>query len=435
MNAEAVLREQRDLGLRLAATASLKETLETCLEFAIVASRMDGGAIFLAEQAGGDFELASHQGLDPTTAGMPRRLERTSSPGREIAQGQPLYGNHGDLTRVSAPGGPNALALVPFSHQKEVIGCIAVVSFSLDTVPRSARSTLEAVSIQLAQAIARAKLEARLLEQRASLERQVEQRTKELSEVNERLREVIAGHEDTLRERSRLIDELETKNTELERFIYTVSHDLRTPVITIKGFVGLMTGDLEEGNLEGLGADLARISEAASRMQRLLDDLIELSRIGRVNGPSEEVCMSALARDAVDRLASRIYKTGALVHVDDSMPAVWGDRRRLLEVMENLLRNALTFMGEQASPEVRVGAKREGGETVYYVKDNGVGIAAQYHERVFDLFEKLDSGPEGTGVGLTITRRVIEHHGGRVWIESPGPNSGTTVCFTIPSEK
>ncbi len=436
INAAELVRQQRDLGLQLAGAATLADTLKICLQFAIVTAGMDGGAIFLADQTG-DFVLANRIGIPEDSAGMPARLRRDTAPGRSLADGTPLYGNHRMLAdrRPSNPDAPQpkALALVPITREREVIAVLAVTSFRLEEVSPTARSTLEAVSMQLGQAIARARLEAELREQRARLAHEVEERTKALSAANARLQEVVAGHEQTLAERARLIAELEAKNSEMERFIYTVSHDLRTPVITIKGFVGLMEADLEEGNIDSLLPDLRRIGDAAARMQRLLDDLIEFSRVGRINGPSEKVSISTLARDALVSLGGQVRTDGVRIHIEEDMPPVWGDRKRLMEVMENLLRNALMFMGDQETPEVRVGARSENGETVYFVQDNGIGIASQYHERVFGLFERLDSGQDGTGVGLTITRRVIEHHGGRIWIESAGDRRGTTVCFTIPS--
>ena len=244
-------------------------------------------------------------------------------------------------------------------------------------------------------------------------------------------------------EREALITELETKNAELERFTYTVSHDLKSPLITIKGFLGLLERDAIAGNVERAKTDIARISNAADKMQHLLDDLLELSRIGRLVSPPEEVPLGELAREAVNMVAGRLEKRGIEVEIAPDLLTVYGDRPRLREVLENLVDNAVKFMGDQASPRVEIGVRRdkdesktEGeGETVFYVRDNGMGIDPRYHEKVFGLFEQLDQETEGTGVGLAIVKRTVEVHGGRIWVESEGIGKGSTFCFTLPDKK
>jgi len=109
-----------------------------------------------------------------------------------------------------------------------------------------------------------------------------------------------------------------------------------------------------------------------------------------------------------------------------------GDRPRLLEVLQNLLDNAVKFMGAQPQPCVHIGMRREGAETVCYVRDNGIGIAPRYHAQIFGLFERLDVASDGTGIGLTLVKRIIEVHGGRLWVESAGEGHGSTFCFTLP---
>jgi signal transduction histidine kinase len=110
---------------------------------------------------------------------------------------------------------------------------------------------------------------------------------------------------------------------------------------------------------------------------------------------------------------------------------VTGDRPRLLEVFQNLLDNAVKFMGSQPQPYINIGMRQDGEEPVYYVQDNGIGIAPRYHEKVFGLFERLDIANDGTGIGLTLVKRIIEVHGGRVWVESAGEGQGSTFCFTL----
>ncbi len=232
-----------------------------------------------------------------------------------------------------------------------------------------------------------------------------------------------------------LVDELEAKNAELERFTYTVSHDLKSPLITIKGFMGLLEQDARKGDWERVGQDMERIHNAADKMAQLLHELLELSRVGRLANDPEDIAMSVLAQEAVDLAAGRIVERGVEVEIADDLPTVRGDRLRLLEVMQNLVENGVKFMGDEEAPRVEVGCREVGGETVFFVRDNGIGIDPQYHDKVFGLFERLETGTEGTGIGLAIVKRIIEVHGGRIWVESEGLGKGAAFCFTLPPEE
>jgi signal transduction histidine kinase len=160
--------------------------------------------------------------------------------------------------------------------------------------------------------------------------------------------------------------------------------------------------------------------------------LLELSRIGRLmNDPSDHP-FHELAREALELVHGRLTQRGITVHIEPDLPAVYGDRPRLVEALQNLLDNAAKFMGEQEHPCIWIGQKgEEHGKLVFYLRDNGVGIAPEHQERVFGLFNKLDPRSEGTGVGLALVRRIIEVHGGRIWIESE-PGRGTTFLLTLP---
>ncbi len=248
----------------------------------------------------------------------------------------------------------------------------------------------------------------------------------------EQLAADTAARQQAQAEREALITELEAKNAELERFTYTVSHDLKSPLLTIKGFLGYLLRDLERGDPERVRADAGRISDAAEKMARLLDELLELSRIGRVAGEPEEMPLGDLAREVAEAIGRRDHGQGVEIEVADGLPVVLGDRVRLREVLENLVENACRFMGGQPSPRVEIGRRQDGGRTVLYVRDNGIGVAPEYHAKIFELFDRLDPSVEGTGIGLAIVRRIVEVHGGRVWVESAGDGTGSTFCFTLP---
>jgi signal transduction histidine kinase len=254
----------------------------------------------------------------------------------------------------------------------------------------------------------------------------------ELQTLAEAFNEMAERLEATRAERERLIDELGRRNAELERFTYTVSHDLRSPLVTVRGFVDLLEKDVVAGEPERVAADLDRIRGATGTMETLLRELLELSRIGRVMNPPERVALDELARQAVAALHGRLRAAHVRVDVLPGLPSVRGDRTRLLEVLQNLIENAVKFRSGQGEPVVEVGSRPGPDGPVVYVRDNGVGIDPRYHDRVFALFERLDPRVEGTGVGLALVKRIVEVHGGRVWVESEGAGKGATFCFTLP---
>ncbi len=233
-------------------------------------------------------------------------------------------------------------------------------------------------------------------------------------------------------EREALIGELRTRNAELTRFAYTVSHDLKSPLVTIRSYASLLERSFEAGDVARLRADAARIVGASEKMSRLLDDLLELSRVGRVVNPPEDVPLAALAQEAVELLKGRIDAAGVRVEIGKDLPVVRGDRPRLLEVLQNLLDNAAKFIGDQPEPRIDVDARQDGPQPIFFVRDNGIGIEPDQHERVFGLFDKLDPKSAGTGIGLALVRRIVEAHGGRIWVESLGAGQGATFCFTLP---
>jgi signal transduction histidine kinase len=227
-----------------------------------------------------------------------------------------------------------------------------------------------------------------------------------------------------------LVTELENKNAELERFTYTVSHDLKSPLITIRGFLGYLEQDARAGNIERLTNDIERISKAAEKMYLLLDELLELSRIGRLMNEPEEVPFETIVREALSLAAGRLQNGKIKAKIGSNLPQVYGDRVRLVEVVQNLVDNAAKFTKNQPKPKIEIGVRVRDGKPIFYVKDNGIGIDPKYHEKIFGLFDKLDSSSEGTGVGLALVKRIVEVHGGKIWVESEA-GKGATFCFTL----
>jgi signal transduction histidine kinase len=181
--------------------------------------------------------------------------------------------------------------------------------------------------------------------------------------------------------------------------------------------------------------DLKHISDATTKMQQLLEDLLDLSRVGRLANPVEVIAFCDLVNDSLKLAAGRIQERGVAVEVQECDSMVKVDRARMIEVLMNLFDNAVKFMGDQSEPKLTIGHRSDASELVYFVEDNGIGIEPHYQERIFGLFNRLDQTIEGTGIGLTLVKRILEVHGGRIWVESEGKGRGSRLCFTLPQEE
>ncbi len=226
--------------------------------------------------------------------------------------------------------------------------------------------------------------------------------------------------------------ELQDKNAELERFNYTLSHELRSPLVTVKSFLGFLEKDLAAADAERIAKDIDFMRTATDKMNRLLDDLLEMSRIGRVVNEPVSVKFGELVQEVLTLAAERITEQGVTVQVDDADMMLIGDRPRLAEVWLNLIENAVKYMGDQPAPHIRIGVVSGKGSPVFYICDNGIGIDPRYHEKVFTIFDKLDAKSEGTGLGLALVKRIVELYGGRIWVESAGVGHGSCFRFTVP---
>lgn len=229
-------------------------------------------------------------------------------------------------------------------------------------------------------------------------------------------------------------DELASANAEMEQFVYTVSHDLKSPLVTIQGYTGFLRQDLRDERTDRLAQHAEQISSATRRMRETIDDLLELSRVGRVTHEMESVDVAALAARLLVEMSIQIEDADASVTIEDDLPEIWADGIRIAQALENLLANALKYArcGDRRC-EITIGATRVEGETRLFVRDNGPGVPEEYHERIFSLFQRLETEAEGTGIGLTIVKRVAEMHGGRAWVEST-PGEGATFAISIPEK-
>ncbi|MBL8091160.1 MAG: GHKL domain-containing protein [Anaerolineales bacterium] len=246
------------------------------------------------------------------------------------------------------------------------------------------------------------------------------------------LRNEIAVRKKIESHREKLIRELEANNAELERFTYTVSHDLRSPLVTIKGFLGMLQNAIQASQEERINDNIQRISNAADKMESMLAELLELSRVGRVLNTRVRVNIAEVTKEAIELLNAHIAEKNIQIKIADDLPIVFADYVRLREVMQNLIDNAIKYSSSHPNPVVEIGSKKLGEEVFIFVKDNGIGVARPYYKKIFGLFEKLDPNTEGTGIGLALVKRIIEWHGGKIWVESDGEGKGATFYFTIP---
>ncbi len=248
--------------------------------------------------------------------------------------------------------------------------------------------------------------------------------------ILDELRSVQAA-EDELRRKAA---ELERSNAELEQFAYVASHDLQEPLRKVTSFCQMIERRYG-GQLDERGEQYIHFAvDGAKRMQVLINDLLAFSRVGRMERPHEDIDADELVTQATTNLAAAIEDSGAEVEIEGDLPVVRGERSLLGLVFQNLIGNGIKFRGEE-TPCVRVAAEREDGFWAFTIADNGIGIDAQYAERIFIIFQRLHAKEEyaGTGIGLAMCRKVVEHHGGRIWLDESNNGRGATFHFTLPA--
>lgn len=243
---------------------------------------------------------------------------------------------------------------------------------------------------------------------------------------------VVIGTLQDIDDRIRIEEELLRKNADLGQFIYTVSHDLRSPLVTFKTFLGFLENDMISGNHERVSQDLKFIHTAADKMKLLLDDLLEISRIDHTEMPHIKVTLKEIVAEVLDALAGDIVHRNLMICLPDREVVLCGDRTRLIQIWQNLLENAIKYSSPDRTPRIEAGVRLDGDETIFYVRDNGIGINPCYGDKIFGIFEKLNPNSDGAGMGLSMVRRIVEKYGGRIWVDSE-EGKGASFNFTLPS--
>lgn len=241
-------------------------------------------------------------------------------------------------------------------------------------------------------------------------------------------------------QRATLIEELEAKNADLESLIYAVSHDLKSPLVTLYGYLDLAGRALDHQGIDEARVDLDKSRRAARAMEDLIERLLRESQLTshpQAEAPEQAqrvVDLGEVTELAREIVAGRLEKAGIRLRIVTPMPKVLGNRGRLLSVLQNLLDNAAKYSACVESPKIEVGALQEECCTEVFVRDNGLGLAPEDHEKIFIPFQRLPGhAAAGNGLGLALVKRVIEGYGGRIWVESEGPGCGSTFRFTLPS--
>ncbi len=227
--------------------------------------------------------------------------------------------------------------------------------------------------------------------------------------------------------------QLEKANAEMEQFVYTVSHDLKSPLLTIQGFVGHLTHDASGGRYDRLPEYCGRVEGAANRMERLIDELLNLSRVGLVAEAHESIRLVEVIRRIIAMHDERIAELGITVVIPEFMPPIRGDEERIIQVLDNLITNAIKHGCDVEDSRIEIGAEEGDNAVRVFVKDSGRGIAKEHQGKIFGLFQRLQADNDGTGVGLAIVKRIVEVHGGRIWVES-SPGAGATFWVEFPGD-
>ncbi len=248
-------------------------------------------------------------------------------------------------------------------------------------------------------------------------------------------RPAILGNAVDITEQKQAEEELRKINEELKNFVHVVSHDLKTPIISIQGFSSRLLKNYQEKLGEKGRVYLEHIKTSGRRMEVLVSDLLALSKIGRVVSNLKDISSHEIVKNLTSDLQDRVKEKGIELVVAHNLPTISCDGERIYQVFQNLLVNAIKFMGDTESPQIEIGYTDMGDFHQFSVRDNGIGIDPKYHRRIFDMFHRLKKieDEEGTGLGLAIVYRIVTDHDGKVWVESE-KGKGATFYFTLPKD-
>jgi PAS domain S-box-containing protein len=324
-----------------------------------------------------------------------------------------------------------SVAIVPIYSHEGILGAIHLADRRIGQFPPAVVEFVESLTPLIAEAVRRFRAEAELAKHREHLEELVELRTRELEAANEQLRAEVASREVAEEALLHAAESLKRSNLDLEQFGYVASHDLQEPLRAVAGFVKLLEHRFPEKLDAKMREYIAGAAEGATRMERLITDLLTYSRLSTDTRAFAPTNLGVPLNAALRKLQFSIQSAKAAV-TSDPLPTLSVDESQMLQLFQNLIANALKFRGERP-PQIHIGARAEEGRWVLWVRDNGIGMEAQYFERIFQVFQRLHTRDKyaGTGIGLAICKKIVERHGGTMWVESQ-LGQGATFYFSIP---
>ena len=234
--------------------------------------------------------------------------------------------------------------------------------------------------------------------------------------------------------RERLRQQLQAKINELETFSYGIAHSLRSPLVSIEGFSRLLREDVQNQKVENAQEDIRLLESGVSKVQNFVKSTLEYSRAGHLIKRTKNVSFGEIVKEVITEFNEQIITIRATVSTARKFPRVKVDRGMIIQVIDNLLQNSIKYRDKTVPLKIEIGYRLSGGETIFFVRDNGTGIDASEAEKVFDLFYRGMSEGEGSGIGLAVVKKIIEAHGGRIWVQQGQPEKGTTMCFTLPEQ-
>jgi PAS domain S-box-containing protein len=313
-------------------------------------------------------------------------------------------------------------------------GVVKYVNFMADRIEKDSEGNPASIFGIIQDITERKNAEIAMKKAQDELEMKVAERTAELEKANAIMKEEINERKkiESALDKERL--ELKRSNEELEQFAYIASHDLQEPLRMVNQYVQLLAKRYK-GKLDA-GADeyIKFVVDGTARMRQMIVDLLEFSRVGSKEKPLEPTNLEEVISQVTTNLSVAIEESGAKV-THAPMPVVMADFTQIMHVFQNLVGNAIKFRKEGVQPEVHIGAENKGDEWVFSVSDNGIGIDPKYFSKLFIIFQRLNSASQykGNGIGLAICKKIVERHGGRIWVEST-PGVGTTFYFTLPAK-
>jgi PAS domain S-box-containing protein len=325
-----------------------------------------------------------------------------------------------------------SLAVVPVRYREEIIGVLHLADRRPSLFPPGTVEFLEAMTPLIGEAVRWFETEAKLAEYRDHLEERVEQRTSELEAANAKLRQEVANRQVAEEALLHTAEELKRSNLDLEQFGYVASHDLQEPLRAVGGYVRLLEHRFPEKVDAKTREYIEGAAEGAVRMEQLITDLLTLSRVNtgaRAFAPTD---LEAPLNAALRNLQFSIRSANATV-THDPLPTLAVDESQMVQLFQNLIGNALKFRSERPL-QIHIGVRPEENRRVFWVRDNGIGMEAQYFGRIFQVFQRLHTRKKypGTGIGLAVCKKILERHRGKIWVESQ-PGQGSTFFFSLPA--